>query len=196
MLRIVCLIVVIAKGTLLFTVFAGPSMEAITTLTFERCRGYYDVSGHFDPPFECNMSAYRLCCGTCFYRFCCMFEVERLDQVSCNNYESPKWASDTLSTSSSISDSREDEILTPPGITAYIVCGVVGVVVILGALIARCGVLRSSHGDDVQDAAGRDGTAGALSHLLHNQPIAVVQMRNEGLHPSTPRCTARKAHGT
>ena len=89
-----------------------------------------------------------------------MFEVERLDQVSCNNYESPKWASDTLSTSSSISDSLEDEILTPPGITAYIVCGVVGVVVILGGLIARCGVLRSSHGDDVQDAAGRDGTAG------------------------------------
>lgn len=55
-------------------------------------RGYYDVMGHFDSTFNCSKGSYIYCCGTCHYRFCCEHQRSRLDQESCNNYNSPVWA--------------------------------------------------------------------------------------------------------
>ncbi len=60
--------------------------------TGTRCRGYYDVMGQWDPPFNCNAGIFLYCCGTCFYRFCCQFRQQRLDQTSCSNYDTPVWA--------------------------------------------------------------------------------------------------------
>uniref|UniRef100_A0A3P8U2K0 Shisa N-terminal domain-containing protein n=1 Tax=Amphiprion percula TaxID=161767 RepID=A0A3P8U2K0_AMPPE len=56
-----------------------------------RCQGYYDVMGQWDPPFNCNAGVFLYCCGTCFYRFCCQFRQQRLDQNICSNYDSPIW---------------------------------------------------------------------------------------------------------
>ena len=55
-------------------------------------RGYFDVMGHFDSTFNCSQGSYIYCCGTCHYRFCCEHQRDRLDQDSCNNYNSPVWA--------------------------------------------------------------------------------------------------------
>ncbi|KAI4799121.1 hypothetical protein KUCAC02_019242 [Chaenocephalus aceratus] len=57
-----------------------------------RCQGYYDVMGQWDPPFNCNAGVFLHCCGTCFYRFCCQFRKQRLDQNICSNYDTPIWA--------------------------------------------------------------------------------------------------------
>ncbi|XP_035287167.1 protein shisa-7-like isoform X1 [Anguilla anguilla] len=56
------------------------------------CRGYYDVMGHYDLTFNCTKGTFIYCCGTCHYRFCCQHRSNRLDQDSCNNYDSPHWA--------------------------------------------------------------------------------------------------------
>ncbi|XP_036281361.1 protein shisa-8 isoform X2 [Pipistrellus kuhlii] len=57
----------------------------------DRCRGYYDVMGQWDPPFNCSSGAYSFCCGTCGYRFCCHDGPRRLDQSRCSNYDTPAW---------------------------------------------------------------------------------------------------------
>uniref|UniRef100_A0A3B4AL90 Shisa N-terminal domain-containing protein n=1 Tax=Periophthalmus magnuspinnatus TaxID=409849 RepID=A0A3B4AL90_9GOBI len=62
------------------------------TMGGTRCQGYYDVMGQWDPPFNCNAGVFLYCCGTCFYRFCCQFRQQRLDQTICNNYDTPIWA--------------------------------------------------------------------------------------------------------
>ncbi|KAG5856342.1 hypothetical protein ANANG_G00006990 [Anguilla anguilla] len=56
------------------------------------CRGYYDVMGQYDFTFNCSKDTFIYCCGTCHYRFCCQHRSNRLDQNSCNNYDSPVWA--------------------------------------------------------------------------------------------------------
>ncbi|KAI1885856.1 hypothetical protein AGOR_G00208080 [Albula goreensis] len=56
------------------------------------CRGYYDVMGQYDLTFNCSKDTFIYCCGTCHYRFCCQHRSNRLDQNSCNNYDSPVWA--------------------------------------------------------------------------------------------------------
>uniref|UniRef100_A0A3P8TXB1 Shisa N-terminal domain-containing protein n=1 Tax=Amphiprion percula TaxID=161767 RepID=A0A3P8TXB1_AMPPE len=68
-----------------------------------RCQGYYDVMGQWDPPFNCNAGVFLYCCGTCFYRFCCQFRQQRLDQNICSNYDSPIWANTGKKTSQTIS---------------------------------------------------------------------------------------------
>ena len=57
----------------------------------DRCRGYYDVMGQWDPPFNCSSGVYSFCCGTCGYRFCCHDGPRRLDQSRCSNYDTPAW---------------------------------------------------------------------------------------------------------
>ncbi|XP_051904301.1 protein shisa-9B isoform X3 [Hippocampus zosterae] len=59
--------------------------------TEDKCRGYYDVMGQWDPPFVCQTGNYLYCCGTCGFRFCCAFRSSRLDQTTCKNYDTPPW---------------------------------------------------------------------------------------------------------
>ncbi|XP_078448951.1 protein shisa-9-like [Lampetra planeri] len=67
-------------------------VPAIIKEPVETCRGYYDVMGQWDAPFDCRTKPYTHCCGTCGFRFCCQFLREKLDQRSCNNHDSPGWA--------------------------------------------------------------------------------------------------------
>ncbi|XP_077930854.1 protein shisa-9-like [Halichoerus grypus] len=45
------------------------------------CRGYFDVMGQWDPPFNCSSGDFIFCCGTCGFRFCCTFKKRRLNQT-------------------------------------------------------------------------------------------------------------------
>ncbi|XP_062321761.1 protein shisa-7 [Osmerus eperlanus] len=72
----------------------------------DACRGYYDVMGQFDNPFNCSKDTFVYCCGTCHYRFCCPDQNQRLEQGSCKNYDSPDWAK---TQAPGLSNSDDDE---------------------------------------------------------------------------------------
>ncbi|XP_041434276.1 protein shisa-6 isoform X6 [Xenopus laevis] len=99
-------------------------------VAYDKCMGYYDVSGQWDKEFDCNHTAYRYCCGTCSFRFCCDTKTKRLDQVSCKK---PVW---TATTSTDVIESMEEEAYDPrndkTNTTVYITGGVIAFIFILG----------------------------------------------------------------
>ncbi|KAG6925839.1 shisa family member 9, partial [Chelydra serpentina] len=88
----------------------------------DRCRGYYDVMGQWDPPFNCNSGIYRYCCGTCGYRFCCQFKHGRLDQSGCSNYDTPNWVN-TGQPPARVDETPEDPTRDKTNMIVYIICG-------------------------------------------------------------------------
>ena len=96
-----------------------------------RCRGYYDVMGQWDPPFNCNAGIYMFCCGSCFYRFCCQFKVHSLDQMACNNYDTPVWAN-TGKPVAPVTEVQEEPDRDRTHMIVYIICGVVAIMVLVG----------------------------------------------------------------
>ncbi|XP_078387801.1 protein shisa-9-like [Cetorhinus maximus] len=102
-----------------------------TPLNSDRCRGYYDVMGQWDPPFNCNAGTYLYCCGTCGYRFCCEFKHDRLDQSTCTNYDTPNWAN-TGKPPVKVDDTIEDPAKDKTNMIVYIICGVVAIMVLVG----------------------------------------------------------------
>ncbi|PWA28367.1 hypothetical protein CCH79_00016373 [Gambusia affinis] len=96
-----------------------------------RCQGYYDVMGQWDPPFNCNAGVFLYCCGTCFYRFCCQFRQQRLDQTICSNYDTPIWAN-TGKPVATITEGQGDSDRDRTHLIVYIICGVVAVMVLVG----------------------------------------------------------------
>lgn len=96
-----------------------------------RCQGYYDVMGQWDPPFNCNAGQFLYCCGTCFYRFCCQFRLQKLDQTSCNNYDTPVWAN-TGKPINTITEGHTDQDRDRTHMIVYIICGVVACMVLMG----------------------------------------------------------------
>ncbi|XP_075040190.1 protein shisa-8 [Mixophyes fleayi] len=115
------------------TVHGTPKPPMPTELPPEadRCRGYYDVMGQWDPPFNCNASSYLYCCGTCGYRFCCQFKHGRLDQSMCSNYDTPNWAN-TGKPPARGEDSADDPSKDKTNMIVYIICGVAALMVLLG----------------------------------------------------------------
>uniref|UniRef100_H3A0B6 Shisa N-terminal domain-containing protein n=1 Tax=Latimeria chalumnae TaxID=7897 RepID=H3A0B6_LATCH len=101
------------------------------TPTADRCRGYFDVMGQWDPPFNCSAGNFLYCCGTCGFRFCCNFEHSRLDQSTCTNYDTPVWLN-TGNTPLRIDDSHHDPTKDKTNLIVYIICGVVAVMVLVG----------------------------------------------------------------
>ncbi|XP_066452289.1 protein shisa-9-like [Eleutherodactylus coqui] len=97
----------------------------------DRCRGYYDVMGQWDPPFNCNASSYLYCCGTCGYRFCCQFKHGRLDQSMCSNYDTPNWAN-TGKPPARGDESGDDPSKDKTNMIVYIICGVAALMVLIG----------------------------------------------------------------
>ncbi|KAE8611210.1 hypothetical protein XENTR_v10012371 [Xenopus tropicalis] len=97
----------------------------------DRCRGYYDVMGQWDPPFNCNASSYLYCCGTCGYRFCCQFKHGRLDQSMCSNYDTPNWAN-TGKPPARGEESSDDPSKDKTNMIVYIICGVAALMVLVG----------------------------------------------------------------
>ncbi|XP_010560600.1 PREDICTED: putative protein shisa-8 [Haliaeetus leucocephalus] len=97
----------------------------------DRCRGYYDVMGQWDPPFNCNAGIYQYCCGTCGYRFCCQFKPGRLDQSGCSNYDTPNWVN-TGQPPARVDETPEDPTRDKTNMIVYIICGVVAIMVLVG----------------------------------------------------------------
>ncbi|XP_048790122.1 protein shisa-8 isoform X2 [Lagopus muta] len=97
----------------------------------DRCRGYYDVMGQWDPPFNCNAGIYQYCCGTCGYRFCCQFKARRLDQSGCSNYDTPNWVN-TGQPPARVDESPEGPTRDKTNMIVYIICGVVAIMVLVG----------------------------------------------------------------
>ncbi|XP_053440782.1 protein shisa-8 [Nycticebus coucang] len=109
----------------------------------DRCRGYYDVMGQWDPPFNCSSGAYSFCCGTCGYRFCCHDGPRRLDQSRCSNYDTPAW----VQTGRPPARTRDAAAPRDPSrershTAVYAVCGVAALLVLAG-IGARLGLERA-----------------------------------------------------
>ncbi|XP_048089244.1 protein shisa-9 [Alosa alosa] len=136
-----------ADDTLLLTL-TTPTMEVeeeTVPSTGMRCQGYYDVMGQWDPPFNCTAGVFLYCCGTCFYRFCCQFRQQRLDQTSCSNYDTPLWANTgkpviTVTDQADVERDRTHMIV-------YIICGVVAIMVLVG-IFTKLGLERSRGGQN------------------------------------------------
>lgn len=120
---------------------AGPGTEA--PAGGDRCRGYYDVMGQWDPPFNCSSGAYSFCCGTCGYRFCCHDGPRRLDQSRCSNYDTPAW----VQTGRPPARARDPAAPRDPArershTAVYAVCGVAALLVLAGIAL-RLGLERA-----------------------------------------------------
>uniref|UniRef100_A0A672FSX0 Shisa N-terminal domain-containing protein n=1 Tax=Salarias fasciatus TaxID=181472 RepID=A0A672FSX0_SALFA len=109
-----------------------------------RCQGYYDVMGQWDPPFNCNAGVFLYCCGTCFYRFCCQFRQQRLDQSICSNYDTPIWAN-TGKPVATLTEGQEDQDRDRTHLIVYIICGVVAIMVLVG-IFTKLGLEKSRGG--------------------------------------------------
>ncbi|XP_026110198.1 protein shisa-9B isoform X2 [Carassius auratus] len=101
-----------------------------TPHTEDRCRGYYDVMGQWDPPFVCRTGSYLYCCGTCGFRFCCEFKNSRLDQTTCKNYDTPPWSM-TGRPPPKMMD-QHDSTKDKTNLIVYIICGVVAIMALVG----------------------------------------------------------------
>ncbi|KAF7646453.1 hypothetical protein LDENG_00187720, partial [Lucifuga dentata] len=119
-----------------------------------RCQGYYDVMGQWDPPFNCNAGIFLYCCGTCFYRFCCQFRQQRLDQNICSNYDTPIWAN-TGKPVATITEGQEDQYRDRTQLIVYIICGVVAIMVLVG-IFTKLGLEKSRGGSGGGRTAAAD----------------------------------------
>ncbi|KAM7382031.1 hypothetical protein PAMA_012752 [Pampus argenteus] len=115
--------------------------EDIPPVGGTRCQGYYDVMGQWDPPFNCNAGVFLYCCGTCFYRFCCQFRQQRLDQNICSNYDTPIWAN-TGKPVATITEGQDEQDRDRTHLIVYIICGVVAIMVLVG-IFTKLGLEKS-----------------------------------------------------
>ncbi|KAK6328364.1 hypothetical protein J4Q44_G00003420 [Coregonus suidteri] len=131
-----------------------------------RCQGYYDVMGQWDPPFNCNMGVFLYCCGTCFYRFCCQFRGQRLDQSICSNYDTPIWAN-TGKPITTVTEDHSDQERDRTHMIVYIICGVVAIMVLVG-IFTKLGLEKSR------------GSAGAQNDLSNSRTITELMKQPGG----------------
>ncbi|XP_034414842.1 protein shisa-9 [Cyclopterus lumpus] len=143
-----------------------------------RCQGYYDVMGQWDPPFNCNAGVFLYCCGTCFYRFCCQFRQQRLDQSICSNYDTPIWAN-TGKPVATITEGQEDQDRDRTHLIVYIICGVVAIMVLVG-IFTKLGMEKSRGGSGGGGVATgqSDLNSRTLTDLLKQQAGEVSSVEN------------------
>ncbi|XP_064808953.1 protein shisa-9-like [Oncorhynchus masou masou] len=160
--------------TLVTTEFSGMSTpsgdiaddeDAIPTKG-TRCQGYYDVMGQWDPPFNCNMGVFLYCCGTCFYRFCCQFRGQRLDQSICSNYDTPIWAN-TGKPITTVTEGHGNQERDRTHMIVYIICGVVAIMVLVG-IFTKLGLEKSR------------GSAGAQNDLSNSRTLTELLKQPRG----------------
>ncbi|XP_029945812.1 protein shisa-9B [Salarias fasciatus] len=96
----------------------------------DKCRGYYDVMGQWDPPFTCETGNYLYCCGTCGFRFCCAFRSSRLDQTTCKNYDTPPWM--MTGRPPPKVDVALESAKDKTNLIVYVICGVVAIMALIG----------------------------------------------------------------
>ncbi|XP_030196028.1 protein shisa-8-like [Gadus morhua] len=144
-----------------------------------RCQGYYDVMGQWDPPFNCNAGVFLYCCGTCFYRFCCQFRQQRLDQSICSNYDTPIWAN-TGKPVAAVTEGQGGQDSDRTHLIVYIICGVVAVMVLVG-IFTKLGLEKSrGAGGGAGGAAGGAGGMGYAHHDLSNTRTLTELLQQPG----------------
>ncbi|KAE8283358.1 Protein shisa-9B Precursor [Larimichthys crocea] len=124
----------------------------------DKCRGYYDVMGQWDPPFVCRTGSYLYCCGTCGFRFCCAFKNSRLDQTTCKNYDTPPWM--MTGRPPPKVDVALDTAKDKTNLIVYVICGVVAIMALIG-IFTKLG-LEKSH------RPHRENMSRALAHVIRH----------------------------
>ncbi|XP_026214256.1 protein shisa-9B [Anabas testudineus] len=124
----------------------------------DKCRGYYDVMGQWDPPFVCRTGNYLYCCGTCGFRFCCAFKSSRLDQTTCKNYDTPPWM--MTGRPPPKVDVALDAAKDKTNLIVYVICGVVAIMALIG-IFTKLG-LEKTH------RPNRDNMSRALAHVIRH----------------------------
>ncbi|XP_077591545.1 protein shisa-9B [Stigmatopora nigra] len=148
------------------------SMTELPPLAEDKCRGYYDVMGQWDPPFVCHEGNFVYCCGTCGFRFCCDIRGSRLDQSNCKNYDTPPWM--TTRRPPSKTDVAQDAGKDRTGVVVYVVCGLVAIVALVGVFV-KLGLekMRRPDGENV---------ARTLAHVIRHPAPQHMDEMNLGLH--------------
>ncbi|XP_041851675.1 protein shisa-9B [Melanotaenia boesemani] len=126
--------------------------------TEDKCRGYYDVMGQWDPPFVCRTGSYLYCCGTCGFRFCCAFKSSRLDQTTCKNYDTPPWM--MTGRPPSKVDVALESAKDKTNLIVYVICGVVAIMALIG-IFTKLG-LEKTH------RPHRENMSRALAHVIRH----------------------------
>ncbi|XP_068613779.1 protein shisa-9B-like [Brachionichthys hirsutus] len=124
----------------------------------DKCRGYYDVMGQWDPPFICRTGSYLYCCGTCGFRFCCAFTSSRLDQTTCKNYDTPPWM--MTGRPPPKVDVSLDTARDKTNLIVYVICGVVAIMALIG-IFTKLG-LEKTHRPQ------RENMSRALAHVIRH----------------------------
>ncbi|KAM8725055.1 protein shisa-9B isoform X1 [Acanthopagrus latus] len=124
----------------------------------DKCLGYYDVMGQWDPPFVCRTGSYLYCCGTCGFRFCCAFKSSRLDQTTCKNYDTPPWMK--TGKPQPKKDVALDSTKDKTNLIVYVICGVVAIMALIG-IFTKLG-LEKSH------RPHRENMSRALAHVIRH----------------------------
>ncbi|KAJ8005109.1 hypothetical protein DPEC_G00143240 [Dallia pectoralis] len=154
------------------------------------CHRYYDVMGQVDGTFNCSNDGFIYCCGTCHYRFCCPDRNRRLEQSSCNNYDSPEWAKTQAPNAIPIDDEEpEQDPLQPLSHNTGFVIG--GVIVFMVAVAVGIKIMF----DKVSRQAnqGEINMPRALVDMLRHQSSPVQQDERNN---SVVLCASGEAQGT
>ncbi|XP_071374779.1 protein shisa-9B [Centroberyx affinis] len=157
--------------------------------TEDRCRGYYDVMGQWDPPFVCRTGSYLYCCGTCGFRFCCAFKSSRLDQTTCKNYDTPPWMMTGRPPPKKV-DVALDTAKDKTNLIVYIICGVVAIMALVG-IFTKLG-LEKTH------RPHRENMSRALAQVIrHPAPEQTDDIGMHGQHYENiqARATLNSLHG-
>ncbi|XP_028843906.1 protein shisa-9 [Denticeps clupeoides] len=170
---------VTSDSPMTLTMTSGDMEDETAPPTGTRCQGYYDVMGQWDPPFNCNAGIFLYCCGTCFYRFCCQFRQQRLDQTACSNYDTPLWAN-TGRPISTATDMNSDMERDRTHMIVYIICGVVAVMVLVG-IFTKLGLEKRRRGQTEQSSSRTltellkqpAGEVSPVDGVTSNPPIGV-----------------------
>uniref|UniRef100_A0A3P8WR77 Shisa family member 7a n=1 Tax=Cynoglossus semilaevis TaxID=244447 RepID=A0A3P8WR77_CYNSE len=164
--------VMFPKNVTLAEALATPLGTLIDVWT-DVCRGYYDVMGHFDSPFNCSKETYIYCCGTCHYRFCCPERSRKLEQESCTNYDSPDWAKPQTDPVFIPDDSGSDPDFDPLKQQSHNTGFVIGGVVIFMVVVAVG--IKVVFNKVQHEANQRDLNMPALVDMLRHQSSPVQQ---------------------
>ncbi|XP_069510623.1 protein shisa-6 isoform X2 [Ambystoma mexicanum] len=164
-------------------------------VTYDKCMGYYDVSGQWDKEFDCNNTAHRYCCGTCSYRYCCDTKSKRVDQESCRGSVWIESAITKVTTVSPEGDYDPDKDKT--NTTVYISCGVISFVIMAG-IFAKVAY------DKARRPPREMNIHRALADILRQQgPIPIAHCEREAIpavdhspKENTPVRTSTKNHYT
>ncbi|XP_078519290.1 protein shisa-9 [Lissotriton helveticus] len=155
----------------------------------DACRGYFDVMGQWDPPFNCSSGEFTFCCGTCGFRFCCKFKQASLDQTTCTNYDRPIWLN-AAKPPPRIEDPLHDPTRDKTNLIVYIICGVVAVMVLVG-IFTKLG-LEKAHRPQRENMSRaladvmRQGDQYNAEHMERDANLTVHVQHYENMQPRPP----------